>query len=66
MKTGCAFATSAPNSTTRSLSMTSRYEHVVAATPIACFNAPVDGAWQTRAALSMLFVPMKRATFCAA
>ena len=44
MNTGCALATSEPNSTMRSLSITSRYEHVVAATPIASFSAVVDGA----------------------
>jgi len=39
---------------------------VVAATP-SCFRSdPVEGAWQIRAALSTLFVPMKRATFWAA
>ena len=65
MNTGWALATSAPNSTMRSLSITSRYEHVVAATPIVSFSAVVDGAWQTRAALSTLFVPMQRAAFCA-
>ena len=58
MKTGWPLATSEPNRTTRSLSITSRYEQVVAATPIAAFNAVVDGAWQTRAALSTLFVPI--------
>ena len=65
MKTGWALATSAPKSTMRSLSMTSRYEHVVAATPIDSLSAEVDGAWHTRAALSTLFVPMKRAAFWA-
>ncbi len=65
MNTGCALATLAPNSTMRSLSMTSVYEHVVAATPIVFFSAVVDGAWHTRAALSTLFVPRNRVTFCA-
>ena len=65
MNTGWPLATSEPNSTIRSLSITSRYEHVVAATPIASLSAVVDGAWHTRAALSTLFVPMKRAAFCA-
>ena len=45
--------------------MRSRYEIVVAAAPTACFSAPVEGAWQTRAALSTLLVPRKRATFWA-
>ena len=44
MNTGCPLAVLLPNSTIRSLSMTSVYEHVVAATPIARFNAVVDGA----------------------
>ena len=65
MNTGCAFATSEPTRTTRSAFSTSVYEHVVAATPMVRFSAPVEGAWQMRAALSMLFVPRKRATFCA-
>jgi hypothetical protein len=65
MKTGCALATSDPTRTTRSARSTSLYEQVVAATPTVRFNAPVEGAWQIRAALSMLFVPRKRATFCA-
>ena len=65
MNTGCALATLAPKSTIRSLSMTSVYEHVVAPTPIARFRMVVDGAWHTRAALSMLLVPRKRVTFCA-
>jgi hypothetical protein len=38
---------------------------VLAATPRACFIAPVEGEWQSRAALSMLLVPRKRATFWA-
>ena len=63
MNTGCALATLAPNSTMRSLSITSVYEHVVAATPIVRFSAVVDGAWQTRAALSTLLVPMTRVIF---
>ena len=65
MKTGCALATFAPNSTMRSLWITSVYEQVVAAAPIALQSTPVDGAWQTRAALSTLFVPRNRVTFCA-
>ena len=65
MNTGCALATLAPNRMIRSLPITSVYEHVVAATPICCLSAVVDGAWHTRAALSTLFVPMKRVTFCA-
>ena len=65
MNTGWALATLAPNSTMRSLSMTSVYEHVVAPTPIVRFSVVVDGAWQTRAALSMLLVPRNRVTFCA-
>ena len=44
MNTGCAFATLAPKSTIKSLSMTSVYEHVVAPTPIARFSVVVDGA----------------------
>ncbi len=65
MNTGWPLATFAPNSTMRSLLMTSVYEHVVAATPMVFFNVVVDGAWQTRAALSMLLVPRNRVTFCA-
>ena len=65
MKTGCPLATLAPKSTIRSLLMTSVYEHVVAATPMVRFNVVVDGAWHTRAALSMLLVPTKRVNFCA-
>ena len=34
--------------------------------PTARLSAAVEGAWQTRAALSMLLVPRKRATFWAA
>ena len=45
--------------------MTSVYETVVAAAPIVCFSTIVDGAWQTRAALSMLLLPRKRTSFCA-
>ena len=37
----------------------------MAATPIAFFSAAVEGAWQTRAALSTLLVPRNRATFWA-
>ena len=65
MNTGCAFATLAPKSTMRSLLITSVYEHVVAATPIVRLSAVVDGAWQTRAALSTLLVPRNRVIFCA-
>ncbi len=54
MNTGWPLATLEPNSTMRSLSITSVYEQVVAATPIVFFSAVVDGAWQTRAALSTL------------
>ncbi len=43
MKTGCAFATFAPNSTMSSESITSVYEQVVAAMPIVRFSAVVDG-----------------------
>ena len=38
---------------------------VLALTPIAAFIATVDGEWQSRAGLSTLLVPMKRAAFCA-
>ncbi len=38
---------------------------MVAATPIVRLSAVVDGEWQTRAALSTLFVPMTRVIFCA-
>ncbi len=65
MNTGWPLATLAPNSTMRSLLMTSVYEHVVAATPIVFFSVVVDGAWHTRAALSMLLLPRKRVNFCA-
>ena len=65
MNTGCALATFAPKSTMRSELITSVYEHVVAAIPMVRFSAVVDGAWHTRAALSTLFVPRKRTTFCA-
>ena len=66
MKTGCPLAVLLPNSTIRSLSMTSVYEQVVAATPMARFSAVVEGAWHTRAALSTLLVPIARVAFCAA
>ena len=66
MNTGWPLATLAPKSTIRSLLMTSVYEHVVAATPIVRLSVTVDGAWQTRAALSTLFVPRKRMVFWAA
>ena len=58
-------ATLAPNSTIRSLLMTSVYEHVVAATPMDFLRVVVDGAWHTRAALSMLLLPRNRVNFCA-
>ena len=50
-----------PINTTRSVSSTSRKEQVVAAAPMASRSATVDGAWQTRAALSMLAIPSARA-----
>ena len=36
---------------------------VVAPAPTIVFRAAVDGAWQTRAALSTLLEPRNRATF---
>jgi hypothetical protein len=65
MTTGWALATLLPNSTTRSVSMRSVYEMVVAPTPMALFSVLVEGAWQTRAALSMLGEPRNRTTFWA-
>jgi hypothetical protein len=38
---------------------------VVAPTPMVFFNVVVDGAWQTRAALSMLLLPRNRVNFWA-
>ena len=62
MNTGWLLAGLAPHSTTRSLSITSGSEHVVAATPIGLACRPtVDGAWQTRAAESTLAMPSARA-----
>ena len=65
MNTGWPLATLEPNNTMRSLLITSVYEQVVAATPIVFLRVVVDGAWQTRAALSMLLLPRKRVNFCA-
>ncbi len=61
MNTGWLLAGFVPHSTTRSLSITSCSEQVDAATPIVSFRPTVDGAWQTRAAESMLAIPMARA-----
>src|SRR5262249_39205675 len=63
--TGCALAGFAPKKMIRSVPNQSLKLQVEAATPRACFIAAVLGEWQSRAALSMLFVPRKRATFCA-
>src|SRR5690606_15404048 len=61
MKTGWLFAGFAPQSTTRSLSMTSVREQVDAATPMDAFSPSVDGAWHTRAAESIDAMPRARA-----
>ena len=61
MNTGWLFAGFVPQSTTRSLSMTSCSEQVDAATPIVSFKPTVDGAWQTRAAESTLAASTARA-----
>ena len=53
MKTGCAFATSEPSSTTRSARSTSVYEHVVAAT-----FAPRDRPIRTDGALVRVTSPV--------
>ena len=37
----------------------------MAPTPIVRFSATVEGAWHTRAALSMFGLPRNRVTFCA-
>ncbi len=61
MNTGWLLAGLVPQSTTRSLSITSWSEHVEAATPMVSLRPTVDGAWQTRAAESTLATPMARA-----
>ena len=61
MNTGWLLAGLVPHSTTRSVSSTSLSEQVEAATPIDALSPRVDGAWQTRAAESMLAVPRARA-----
>ena len=61
MNTGWLLAGFVPHSTTRSLSITSCSEQVDAATPIVSFRPTVDGAWHTRAAESMLAMPIARA-----
>ena len=61
MNTGWLLAGFVPHSTTRSLSITSWSEQVDAATPIVSFSPTVDGTWQTRAAESMLAMPIARA-----
>ncbi len=52
--------------TIRSEPIQSVYEQVVAADPMACFSATVEGEWQIRAALSTELVPRARTAFCAA
>ena len=59
-------ATFEPMKTIRSVPIQSVYEHVVAPTPIASFRPKVLGEWQTRAALSIEFVPSARTAFWAA
>ena len=54
-----------PKNTSRPVRIQALYETVEAATPMDCFIATVEGAWQMRAALSTLLVPRKRATFWA-
>ena len=64
--TGWLFATFEPMKTIRSVPIQSEYEQVDAATPSASLRPNVEGEWQTRAALSIEFVPIARAAFCAA
>ncbi len=61
MNTGWLLAGFVPQSTTRSLSITSCNEHVDAATPIDPLRPIVEGAWHTRAAESIPATPMARA-----
>ena len=61
MNTGWLFAGLAPQSTMRSLSMTSWSEQVHAATPMVALRPRVEGAWHTRAAESTDAMPMARA-----
>ena len=67
MNTGWLFAGLEPHSTTRrASSITSRYEQVVAPTPIVSLRPTVEGAWHTRAAESTLATPRARAALPAA
>jgi hypothetical protein len=61
MNTGWLLAGFEPQSTTRSLSMTSVSEQVDAATPMVALSPRVEGAWHTRAAESTEAMPMARA-----
>ena len=61
MNTGWLLAGFEPQSTMRSLSITSWSEQVDAATPIVSFRPSVEGAWQTRAAESTMATPIARA-----